>query len=138
MFHLVLPFPYMFSFVFTLSLAKSTRDILKMAHVERASAQKAGPSWHLTFSHLTAGTLMGRFGVAMLPVGTWYFYQARQKPCFRQAHCFIQKPLRFLPFPPPKPTCAPSHIWDFPRYLAMLFILRDTSDHIRAAGTSDM
>ena len=35
------------------------------------------------------------------------------EPCFRQAHCFVQGPLRFLPVPP-NPTCAPSHIWGFP------------------------
>ena len=32
------------------------------------------------------------------------------EPCFRQAHCFVQGPLRFLPVLP-NPTCARSHIW---------------------------
>ena len=35
------------------------------------------------------------------------------EPCFRQAHCFVQGPLRFLPVSP-NPTCARSHIWGFP------------------------
>ena len=35
------------------------------------------------------------------------------EPCFRQAHCFVQGPLRFLPVPP-NPTCARSHFWGFP------------------------
>ena len=35
------------------------------------------------------------------------------KPCFSQAHCFMQGPLRFLPVPP-NPTCARSHVWGFP------------------------
>ena len=41
------------------------------------------------------------------------------KPCFRQAHCFIQKPLRFLlaPRPPQNPLATPPHIWGFPRVL---------------------
>ena len=34
-------------------------------------------------------------------------------PCFRQAHCFVQWPLRFLSVPP-NPACARSHIWGFP------------------------
>ena len=34
-------------------------------------------------------------------------------PCFRQTHCFVQAPLRFLPVLP-NPTCARSHIWGFP------------------------
>ena len=34
------------------------------------------------------------------------------EPCFRQAHCFVQGPLHFLPVPP-NPTCARSHIWGF-------------------------
>ena len=41
---------------------------------------------------------------------------ALTKPCFRQAHCFVQQRLRFLPVPP-NPTCARSHIWGFPKYL---------------------
>ena len=36
------------------------------------------------------------------------------KPCFRQAHCFVQGPLRFL-LVPPNPTCALSHVWGFPK-----------------------
>ena len=36
------------------------------------------------------------------------------EPCFRQAHCFVQGPLRFLPVPP-NPTCARSHIWGLPK-----------------------
>ena len=39
------------------------------------------------------------------------------KPCFRQAHCFMQRPLRFLRVLP-NPTCARSHIWGFPRTLS--------------------
>ena len=35
------------------------------------------------------------------------------QPCFRQVHCFVQGPLRFLHLPP-NPTCARSHIWGFP------------------------
>ena len=34
------------------------------------------------------------------------------EPCFRQAHCFVQGPLRFLPVPP-NPSCARSHILGF-------------------------
>ena len=37
------------------------------------------------------------------------------EPCFRQAHCFVQGRLRFLPVPP-NPTCARSHIWGFPTF----------------------
>ena len=36
-------------------------------------------------------------------------------PCFCQAHCFVQGPLRFLPVPP-NPTCAHSHIWGLPSF----------------------
>ena len=48
----------------------------------------------------------------MLPVGALCFYQAHlgrthasarrvsHKPCFRQAHCFVQGLLRFIPVPP--------------------------------------
>ena len=36
--------------------------------------------------------------------------------CFRQAHCFVQGPLRFLPVPR-HPTGARSHIWGFPTSL---------------------
>ena len=32
------------------------------------------------------------------------------EPCFRQAHCFVQGPLRFFPVLP-NPTCTRSHIW---------------------------
>ena len=35
------------------------------------------------------------------------------EPCFRQAHCFVQGPLRFL-LVLPDPTCARSHSWGFP------------------------
>ena len=34
------------------------------------------------------------------------------RPCVRQAHCFLQGPLLFLPVPP-NPRCARSHIWGF-------------------------
>ena len=34
------------------------------------------------------------------------------KPCFRQAHRFMQGPLRFLPVPS-NPTSARSHTWGF-------------------------
>ena len=34
------------------------------------------------------------------------------KPCFRQAHCFMRGPLRFLPVPP-NPTRTHSHIGGF-------------------------
>ena len=40
-----------------------------------------------------------------------------REPCFRQAHCFVQGPLRFLPVPPNddfNPTGARSHFWGFP------------------------
>ena len=37
------------------------------------------------------------------------------EPCFRQGHCFVQGPLRFLPVPP-NPTCARPHIWGFPKF----------------------
>ena len=36
------------------------------------------------------------------------------EPCFCQAHCFVQGPLRFLIVPPNNPTCARSHIWGLP------------------------
>ena len=35
--------------------------------------------------------------------------------CFRQAHCFVQAPLRFLPALPNR-TCARSHIWGSPKF----------------------
>ena len=35
------------------------------------------------------------------------------EPCFRQAHCFVQGPLRFFPVLP-NPTCTRSHIWGLP------------------------
>ena len=35
------------------------------------------------------------------------------EPCFCQAHCFVQGPLRFFPVLP-KPTCTCSHIWGLP------------------------
>ena len=43
------------------------------------------------------------------------------KPCFRQAHRFMQGPLRFLPVPS-NPTCARSHIWGFPRDMVVGFV----------------
>ena len=33
---------------------------------------------------------------------------------FRQAHCFVQGPLRFFPVLP-NPTCTRSHIWGLPK-----------------------
>ena len=35
------------------------------------------------------------------------------EPCFRQAHCFVQGPLRFFPVLP-NPTCTRSDIWGLP------------------------
>ena len=43
------------------------------------------------------------------------------KVCFRQAHCFMQNPLHFLPVPP-NPTCAHSYIWDFPKRAPASFL----------------
>ena len=39
------------------------------------------------------------------------------EPCFRQAHCFVQGSLRFLPVPP-NPRCARFHIWGFPTFVS--------------------
>ena len=44
------------------------------------------------------------------------------EPCFRQAHCFVQEPLRFLHVPP-NPTCARSHIWGLPKIIPLNYFV---------------
>ena len=90
------------------------------------------PKWGFGVAMLPVGTLcfyQAHFGRTMLPkwplwAHLFYFVftvfqslgghaaakRVSPEPCFRQAHCFVQRPLRFLPVPP-NPTCARSHIW---------------------------
>ena len=49
------------------------------------------------------------------------------EPCFRQAHCFVQGPLRFLPLAPSS-TCACSHIGGF--LIVVLLMNRHTTERL--------
>ena len=93
------------------------------------------PKWGFGVAMYPVGALcfyQAHFGRTVLPNGhfgricsTLYFTvfqnlgghasarRVSHEPCFRQAHCFVQGPLRFLPLPP-NPTCARSHIGGFP------------------------